>query len=133
MEPAPAQTAPQPDRESRQALTSLDWIAVGIIALVATGLMATPWVSTPAFMAMFQDFGSTLPGITKLVAQTWFPLLGILGAGALVVTGVTGRRHLWLRRFLFVAAFFLAVGFMAFYILGMYAPIFELASAVSAD
>ncbi len=113
-------------------LSALDQIALWLSIFLSLGLLSTPFLLTPAFMGMFKDFASleTLPGLTKLVSQTWFPMVCALPGLVLALTGLLGSASMFRRRLLITASFFVALAANGFYLCGMYAPIFNLASAI---
>ncbi len=113
-------------------LTVLDQIGAGLGIFLGLGLLAAPFLITPTFMGMFEDFGSLkmLPWVTLLVSRTWFPLVCALPGLALVVAGLTGRGPLFRRRLMITASFFMGLAAFGFYVYGMYAPIFDLAGSV---
>jgi hypothetical protein len=121
-------------RSNADNLTSLDQIGAGLGILLGLGLATTPFLVTPGFMSMFEDFGSleTLPGVTLLVSRTWFPLVCALPGLVLAVAGLAGWGPLFRRRLMLTASFFLGLAACAFYLYGMYAPIFELAGSIQA-
>jgi len=118
--------------EPRKAedLTALDWIAAIMDITLGLALLAVPFAVTPAFIAMFEDFGGRLPGITLFVARSWFPLSSGFLVLALAGAGLFSRTPLKTRRALLVAAFFIGLVLGAVYLWGMYAPVFELAGAI---
>jgi hypothetical protein len=115
-------------------LTALDQIAAGLGILLGLGLLTTPFLITPTFMGMFENFGSlkTLPGVTLLVSQTWFPLVCALPGLALAVAGLAWWGPLFRRRLMITASFFVGLAACGFYLYGMYAPIFNLAGSIQA-
>jgi len=125
----------QIDFYARGSLSSLDWMAVGMVALTALGMLVAPAVVTPYYRSMYEDFVTELdqlPSITVFVMQIWFPLVSAMFPLALLVVALSGRRHLYLRRFLIIAAFFLGVALASLYSIGLYAPVYAIAGAVSA-
>ena len=118
-----------------RSLSALDWIALGLAGLVVSILTAMPFVVTPAFVAMFADFGgSSLPTCTRLVIRPWFPMIGALAPLILAARAVLpGRGSLLRRRLMIAGAFLLSCLWVVVYIAGIYAPIFELADAVASD
>ena len=120
------------DDRSLAAVTALDWIAVVLTGAVALNLLAFPlWIS-PSYGGMFQDFGSELPGLTRVVLQAWFPLVGLLLVAGVQAAGLLGSMRLGKRRFLIVGAFVLGLAWTGLCWWGLYMPIFELSSFVEA-
>ncbi len=113
-------------------LTALDWIAVVLAGLLALSLVAFPLAVTPAFAAMFRDFGGPLPWLTRLVLRPWLaPALALAPAGLLALgLGPRAAASIGQRRALVVAAFVLGLGAVALCLLALYAPIFALAGAI---
>jgi hypothetical protein len=113
-------------------LAVLDWIGLVVVAPSVVFLLAAPLVVTPAFAAMFADFGSSssLPAITRLAMSWWLPpvLAGV--PLALVLAALTGRRPLGARRLLGVVAFLSGAAGAALYLVGMYAPVYAIAGAI---
>ena len=118
------------------ALSALDWIAAGLVFLESLALFLAPWTTTLNFKAMFADFTGNctacLPLLTRLVMHPVYPLtcgLAVLGLG---LWGLLGRGRVMQRRLLLVAAFFFGLVVLAVYVAGLWAPIIQLAGAVSA-
>jgi hypothetical protein len=113
-------------------LTILDWIGLAMIVPFVVALLAAPLVVTPAFASMFAEFGSegALPAITQLVMSWWVPTALALVPIGLTIAAITGHRSLGVRRLLGVTAFLAGLGGCVFYLVGLYAPIFEIAGAV---
>ncbi len=84
----------------------------------------------PHFKAMFADFGQQLPLFTELCLKPWFPLA--LGLVPLIVVGEGIARRLTRRdRVLRTGlAIFLTLALPGVFLIGMYLPIFSIASAV---
>ncbi len=123
------------DVYSRGELASFDWIAVGLVGLMAAGMLVAPAVVTPYYRSMYEEFVTKLdqlPSVTIFVMSTWFPMVSALFPLGLLVVALSGKRHLYLRRFLIVGAFFIGLAFAGLYSLGLYAPIFAIANAVTA-
>lgn len=94
--------------------------AVLLLALAALRLL---WV--PAFALMFQDFGGSLPRVTRLVLSD-----GYLPVAAMIVL-LLGALGAWRRRTsLLVGASVVASAAIAVLLWSMYAPIFELAGNI---
>jgi hypothetical protein len=114
------------------AFSILDWIGV-VVAIVATlGLFAFPIGVAPTWKSMLADFGGTMPSITDLVLRPWFtPTLALVPTVLLVGTwrGRTFYR-IRIRRGLIVAAFAWATAAVAFTMIAMYQPVFQMAGAI---
>ncbi|MBW2276224.1 MAG: metallophosphoesterase [Deltaproteobacteria bacterium] len=111
--------------------SAMDWIGVVVTGLAAFSVMLVPRIVAPPIVSMYEDFDATLPTITLLVISGWFPLLlGQLPLASLLLALL--RRHsMSAARMLVVIGFVLALVFGAVCWYGLYAPIFELAGAVS--
>ena len=114
-------------------LSALDWIAVGLTVLIALILMILPLMVTPAFVAMFADFGgSSLPMCTQVVIRPWYPIIGMLASSAILVLAfLPGQAGLLRRRLMIAVAFLLGCLWIGVYLIGVYTPVFALASAVT--
>lgn len=92
------------------------------------GLAVTRFFVVPSFVSMFQDFGGELPWITQAAIE---PGVSATLAGLSLALCGTG---LWRRRVsLLVVSTVLAALAIVFTVVALYAPIFELAGAVSAE
>ena len=94
--------------------------AVLLLALAALRLL---WV--PAFALMFEDFGGTLPRVTRLVLSGAFLPVTVVDVMLLCALGAWRRRTS-----LLVAASVVASAAIAVLLWSMYAPIFELAGNI---
>lgn len=81
---APINPAPSPSRKVAlwvwvfPLVFSLQWIAVAL--------------RTPAFLGMWDEFGSKLPAATQVLANHWL-LLAVLGFAPLAITLVTALKQ----------------------------------------
>ena len=112
--------------------TVLDWIGVVVVCKTVVLLALLPPRMAPAFLKMFADFGGDLPMLTRwLLGRGWLGPLAALAPAALVAVGVAAPRlSLGDRRRLLLAAFLLAGGALALFLLAMYLPIFEMAGSI---
>lgn len=110
--------------------TVLDWIGAAVASLTALGLFALPLVGR-AFAAMYRDLGGgSIPALTRLALSGWLPLvLGAVVAGGIGV-GVFVVPSLGVRRAVIVGAFLFGLAAIAFCLVALYLPIFQLAGNV---
>ncbi len=118
---------------SFRELSALDWIALSLAGLAVLTLTVMPFVVTPAFVAMFADFGGPgLPMCTRVVSRPWFPILGALTSLTLSIFALLpGGSSLLHRRLMIAGAFLLGCLWIGVYFFGMYAPVFALAGGVA--
>ena len=114
----------------REGLTALDWIGLVVAFLAASFCLAFPVAVLPTFAKMFQDFGGTLPALTRLMFTGWLPALLGLAPLAPLALALDSKRPVGARRALIVGAFVLALAADAVCLGAMYLPIFELAGNV---
>ncbi len=116
------------------SFTALDWIGVSLSALMVLSLLAFPFTIAPSFAAMFAEFGSALPAVTRAALTPWaVPSLGLVAASPTaiaVAAPALGVGPLGVRRSLVVIGFLLGLGVFAAALYAMYAPIFELAGTI---
>ena len=116
-----------------QPLAPADFVSLAITgaALAALVLAATVWI--PSMAKMFDDFGGTLPRLTRLVAsRLWLPGCAVpLALGAAAAALIPERPAK--RTALLVTVAALAVLAVAATVVGVYLPLFQLSSAVRAD
>lgn len=108
---------------------TIDWALAGSAAVSALAVLGFPLVGTE-FASMYRDMRAELPLATMLASSWWFPPLLALALFALIGAGLAlgpkiGGRIPWI-----VAA--LVGGLLAIpcFVVALYYPIFELASAV---
>ena len=114
---------------ARAKLDVIDWVMAPAAALPALALFGFPLVAL-RFAAMFADMGSgSLPGATRLALVPWFSI----GAGLAVCAGITlsmFARGAVIRRIALACVFVLGASTLAFCVVAMYLPMFELAGKI---
>jgi hypothetical protein len=119
------------ESESANAFTVLDWIGVVLTMGQIMGLFFFPTIAV-AFADMYADFGGSLPLLTRFVTQPWFTI--VLGVICLSVFSLQWlkffKSRLKRRRAVVVLSFLLASAAMAVCVIGLYLPIFKLASPI---
>ncbi len=118
--------------DDSKRVTVLDGILMVGAILSSCVVLVFPLFVVPSFLAMYRDFGSQLPVITRLVVSGGYSLvslalvtLGTLGGIGLVLAGRRGPGRIAL-----VGAVGVALTVCAFAIMGLYLPVFEMAGAV---
>src|SRR5262245_49523497 len=116
------------------SFTALDWIAVGLSALLSLALIVFPFTVAPSFAQMFSEFGSAFPAVTRAALTPWAaPSLGLLAASPmLVAVALPGAGTLGLRRAMVILSFFLGLFALGTCLFALYAPIFDLAGKIKA-
>lgn len=108
---------------------------------VATCLCVVPFLfsaqcffaamATPVFKAMFADFGSKLPGLTELVAQTW-PAWAAIAVIAPIAALIVSRKAVARTSLIFSTTLGLVMFVVAQTItLALFLPIFQLGAVAS--
>jgi hypothetical protein len=119
------------ESESANAFTVLDWIGVVLTMGQIMGLFFFPTIAV-AFADMYADIGGSLPLLTRFVTQPWFTI--VLGVICLSVFSLQWlkffKSRLKRRRAVVVLSFLLASAAMAVCVVGLYLPIFKLASPI---
>ncbi len=119
------------ESQSGNAFTVLDWIGVVYTVGQIIGLFLFPTIAV-AFADMYVDFGGALPLLTRVVTQPWFSI--VLGAICLSVFSLQWlqffKSRLKRRRAVVVLSFLLASAAMAVCVIGLYLPIFKMASPI---
>jgi hypothetical protein len=121
---------------SRSAsFTALDWIAVGLSALLSLALIAFPFTVGPLFAGMLSEFGGTLPAVTRVALTPWAaPSLGLFAASPVIVAvALPEAGSLGLRRAMVLLGFFLGLFALGAAVFALYAPIFDLAGKIKAE
>jgi hypothetical protein len=116
--------------EAPSNFTVLDWLGTVVTAFVVVALLLFPLVGH-AFGATYRDLGSDeLPMLTKLAISVWFPVLWGMIVVVGIVFGVWRASPLWQRRAAIVGAFFVGLVGIGVCLVGVYWPLFALASTV---
>jgi hypothetical protein len=121
------------------SFTALDWIAVGLVALLSLALLAFPFVVAPPLAAMYSnlvasDSGAKLPAVTRVALSPWAgPAMSLLVIAPAIVAAARPSSTLGARRAVVVGAFFLGALALVAMIYAMYAPIWDLADKIKAE
>jgi len=109
----------------RRPLATVDIVLLCLTGTFVMALFGLRLFWVPTFLAMFRDFGGTLPGSTHLVVHGAFaPTVAVLAAVTSAVGAWRGRTGVLVGATVLVGA---AIGLVVW---GMYAPIFELAGNI---
>lgn len=115
---------------SSEQLTAGDYVGA-ILAAIAAFSPLLLLVYAPAFMGMYEDFGSELPAITRLVVQPWFgPALAIVPIGFLAFGVMDSSAPLKRRRAKIIAAFVAGSLVSALALYALYLPMVQLADSI---
>lgn len=108
-------------------LAALDWVLVVVAGNTAVFLLGFSLV-TDRFRAMFEDFGATVPLLTRIAARWYSPVIAGLVVAALLVAGLrVGPKR---QRALLGGAAGLGVVSVAAFLYGIYWPIFAIAGQI---
>ncbi len=119
-------------RARHAILSTLDRFAI-VAALFSTlSLVAFPIGVAPAWQSMLADLGGEMPVITGLVLCPFFtPLLAVVPIILLAISWTGRLRYpIGVRRGLVAAAFAWATAAVAFTLMAMYQPVFQMADAI---
>lgn len=113
-----------------RVLGVVDWISTVMTGALALLVQMLPLLLRPMLVQMFQDMGVVLPSIT-LTVLAWWPcvLAGLLPPGLLALA-LLRRQPLAIARVFLAAALLLATVELGMVLLGFYAPVWQVASAV---
>ena len=115
----------------RAKLGVIDWIAAGVAAIPALGLLAFPLVAH-TFDAMYGDFQTAaLPVATRVALWPWFSICVGLAACAGIALAVLAARTALFRRAALACVFVVSATTLAVCVVAMYLPIFSLAGKIS--
>jgi hypothetical protein len=103
-------------------------LAVGWVALL--GALFLGFKVAPTFGKMFADFGGQVPAFTQLCLRPWFWLLAALLPFLVVADGVVRNASMRGRATRLAIAVVVVLALIPVFLVGMYAPIFALASAI---
>ena len=119
-------------KRSVRSLTSVGLIALGVVVPLVVLL---PWKVIPRFMQMANDFGETLPMGTRFFLHGGFGLLSVLltTTGTLLGCGLLVKGRRTMGRWLLIGATGVAMLSYVFVVLGLYLPLVQTASALSAE
>lgn len=109
-------------------LAPLDWVLVLVSGNLSVFLMGSALV-TGTFRAMFEDFGGTIPLLTRLVARWYTPVLAGLAVAGLLGFALLRAKPERRRAFLGGAAALGALSLAAF-LYGLYWPIFAISGQI---
>ena len=116
---------------SNEQLTAGDYVGA-ILAAIAAFSPLLLFVYGPVFLRMYEDLGSELPAITKLVIQPWLgPALAILPIGALMLGVIDRGASLKRRRARIIGAFVAGSLVSALALYALYLPMFALADNIN--
>ena len=111
--------------------TILDWIGIVYIVGHILGLFAFPKMAL-TFNEMFMEFGGSLPVLTEIVINPWFSML--LGLACICIFSLQWlkpiKSSIRRRRAVIVLSFIGATISFAICIIGIYQPIFKMASPI---
>lgn len=104
----------------------VEWLLLAATALISIVLVIAHAVVRAAFLGMFEDFGATLPGATRVVLSgAYGPAVAALGVGL-------GAGGVFLRsKGLLAAGLVVPLLAVALFLLGAYAPLFTLAGRIA--
>jgi hypothetical protein len=116
-------------------VTMLDSILIGIATILSALVVLLPWKVIPRFMQMANDFGETLPMGTRFFLHGGFGLLSVLltTTGTLLGCGLLVKGRRTMGRWLLIGATGVAMLSYVFVVLGLYLPLVQTASALSAE
>ena len=113
----------------RAKLDVIDWVMAPAAALPAFALFGFPLVAL-RFGAMFADFGAaSLPAATRLALVPWFSIGVGLAVCAAIALSMFARGAV-LRRIALACIFVFGASTLAFCVVAMYLPMFELAGEI---
>ena len=111
-------------------LTVHDVVGLAFAALCLLWTISAEVLIAPVFLKMFADYGGRLPTLTILCLSWSFPaIMGVLPL-AMTLTGILGRAGRETRVLAMVASILLSVMAPAIFMLGMYLPLWRIASEI---
>ncbi len=108
-------------------LTAFDDVALAAGGLGVIAAFALVFAGQPRFAEMFHELGGTLPAVTRLCLQPWFPPLVACVPLGIAALGLRLRRGSLLRMVLVLV---LSLSWPAAWLGAMYLPLFTLSSAI---
>ncbi len=115
--------------EIEQRWVLWEWAVVAVTVALAVGCAALPASVSPAFVAMFEDFGAIdeLPMLTRWVLAPVWGVGGAVVAVSLLALTIAFRRQAVARRVALISAGASALLVLGVYLYAIYSPIFAVA------
>lgn len=121
---------PSMEKVRRRDFTAFDWIGVAMVGMKIPGFIGVA-IASPFLLKMYKDFGTELPGLTKLCLSIWAPLLAtLLTAAPFVAALVPAEMALTKRRMLLGISYAISVIFLILCIIALYLPVLNMVNAI---
>jgi type II secretory pathway component PulF len=115
---------------NRERFIVFDYVGFGFSCASLLWAIVAIAIFAPAFGAMFDEFGGTLPRLTALFLTRWFPIaLGLVPSAVVALGAFAGARR-GLRGLAMSAAILITLAQPILFFAAMYLPIVALADGI---
>jgi type II secretory pathway component PulF len=123
-------------QDQDKSLTLLDMIGLSVIGIqLFISVTVWPFLVSPTFKKMYEDFGSTIPSLTNLALSPFASVFPALAIGALFSYALLRREERTMKRtrVMLLVCFLGLLVLQAVLFSAMYLPIFQISNQIGAE